>query len=158
MWRRAAKETPLKHLEQMRVRGMLLTSETYLFSLQGELRIVSREFFRNTAIGARFTTKSMVDYSAIQKFLTKENLHFFTLYRKAGKPVKSVIRHLPGIISAEDVTVALHEMVYDVISVKHDRQTSHFRRMGRTHLPPPLSGHHRKEPESSRNFQTDNTL
>jgi hypothetical protein len=60
----------------------------------------------------------MVDYNAIQKFFIEKNLHFFTFYTKADKPVKAVIRHLPGNTSEEDIAVALQEMDYDVISVK----------------------------------------
>jgi hypothetical protein len=33
------------------------------------------------------------------------------------KPVKAIIRHLPGNILAEDTTVALQELGYDIISV-----------------------------------------
>jgi hypothetical protein len=41
----------------------------------------------------------MVDYNALQKFPTEKNLHFFTFYTKAGKPVKVVIGHLAANIS-----------------------------------------------------------
>jgi hypothetical protein len=58
------------------------------------------DFFWNTATGTGVTTKSMVDYSAIQKFITKRNLHFITFYTKADKLVKAIIRHLPGNTSA----------------------------------------------------------
>jgi hypothetical protein len=54
----------------------------------------------------------MIDYNAIQKF------HFFTFRTNADKPVKAVIRHLPGSTSAYDITVALPEIDYDVISLK----------------------------------------
>jgi hypothetical protein len=57
---------------------------------------VSEELFQTTAIGIRITTRSIVDYNAIQKFFTEKDLHFFTFYTKADKPVESVIRHLPG--------------------------------------------------------------
>jgi hypothetical protein len=59
----------------------------------------------------------MMDYNATQKFLTEQNLHVFTFYEKAGKPVEALIDHLPGITSAED-TVALQEIDYDVVSAK----------------------------------------
>jgi hypothetical protein len=84
------------------------------------------------------TTKSMVDYSAIQKFLNKKN-HFFTFYTKADKPVKIVIRHMPGNTSAKDITVALQETDYDVIGVTDDCRTSHYRMRGHTNLPSPSS-------------------
>jgi hypothetical protein len=60
----------------------------------------------------------MADYYAIQKFLTDKNLCFFTFYRKVDKLVKAVIRYLPGNMSAEEITVVLQEIDYDVISVK----------------------------------------
>jgi hypothetical protein len=34
------------------------------------------------------------------------------------KPVKAIIRHLPDNIPAEDITVALKELGYNVISAK----------------------------------------
>jgi hypothetical protein len=48
----------------------------------------------------------------------ENKLNFFTFYTKADKPVKAIIMHLPGNISAEDITVAIQEIDYDVISVK----------------------------------------
>jgi hypothetical protein len=60
----------------------------------------------------------MVDYKAIQKFLTEKNLHVFTFYTKADKPVKAVIRYLSCSTSADDIIVALQEIDYDVISIK----------------------------------------
>jgi hypothetical protein len=59
-----------------------------------------------------------MDYNTIQKLPTEKKLHFFTFYSKVDKPVKAIIRHLPGNISAEDVAVTLHEADYDII-VKH---------------------------------------
>jgi hypothetical protein len=75
-------------------------------------------FFLNNTAGTRITTTSMVDYSAIQKSLTENNLHLFTFYTKADEPAEAVIRHLLGNISAEDITVAFQQVDYDVISVK----------------------------------------
>jgi hypothetical protein len=56
-----------------RTSPVVLTSEANLISLQRELKsVVSGEFlFRNTATGTRITTKSMVDYNAVQKFITE---------------------------------------------------------------------------------------
>jgi hypothetical protein len=67
--------------------------------------------------GTRVTIKSMVDYNAIQNFWTERNFHFFIFYTKADKPINAIIKHLPGNISTEDITVALQETDY-VISVK----------------------------------------
>jgi hypothetical protein len=76
------------------------------------------EFFRNTASGTRITTKSMTDYKPIQNLLSQKDLPFFTFYIKGDKPVNAVIRHLPNNTSSEDITVALQELGYEVISVK----------------------------------------
>jgi hypothetical protein len=56
--------------------------------------------------------------NAIQNFLTEKNLIFFLFYSKADKLVKAVIKHLPGNASAEDTTVVLQKLDYDVMSVK----------------------------------------
>jgi hypothetical protein len=98
---------------------ILLTSEANLISLQKELKSVVRgDFFQNTATRTWITTKSMVDYNAMQKFLAEKNLQFLIFYTKADKLVKTDIRHLPGNTSAEDITVALQMIDHDVISVK----------------------------------------
>jgi hypothetical protein len=60
----------------------------------------------------------MVHYNATQRFRTENNLHFFTFYTKADKPVEVLIKHFPGNISAENITVTLKDMKYDVINVK----------------------------------------
>jgi hypothetical protein len=117
---------------------------------------VSGEFlFRNTATGTRITIKSMVDYNATQKLLNEQNLHFFKFYdTNADKPVKAVIRHLPGNTSAEDIIVDLQ----DVISVKQMTAKRPTPEGGVTHLPPHLPSSASKKLKSSRNIQTDNTL
>jgi hypothetical protein len=113
---------------------------------------VSGEFFPNTAIGTRITGKSMVDNNATQKFLDEKNLHFFPFYTKEGKPLKAVIRHLPGNSSAEDTIVALQKIDYDDISVK---QMTSKRSSPEGAGGPSYSS---KGPRSSRNVQKDNTL
>jgi hypothetical protein len=79
---------------------------------------MSGEFFWNTATEARITPESMVDWNNIQKFLTEKTLHFFTFYKKADQLVTAVISHLSGNNSAEDITVALQEVNYDIINVR----------------------------------------
>jgi hypothetical protein len=60
----------------------------------------------------------MVGYHTIQEFLTDKSFDFFAFYTKVNKPVKSIIRHLAGNISTEDISVALQEKNYDISSVK----------------------------------------
>jgi hypothetical protein len=82
----------------------------------------------------------------------------FTFYTKADKAVKAIIRHLPGIISAEDITVALQEIDYYVISVKQMTTKRPSPEGGDTHLPPSLRRYSSKESKSSRNLQIDSSL
>jgi hypothetical protein len=98
---------------------IFLTSEANLLSLQKGLNaVVTGEFFRNTASGTRITTESMTDYKATQNLLSKKGLPFLTFYTIRDKPVKLVFRSLPSNNSSEDITVALQELGYEVISVK----------------------------------------
>jgi hypothetical protein len=108
------------NVQNVRPPPIVLTSEVNFLSLQKYLKaVVAREFFfRNTASGTPITTKSMGDYKTIQNLLSQKGLPFFTFYTKGNKPVKAVIRHLPNNTSSEDITVALQELGYEVISVK----------------------------------------
>jgi hypothetical protein len=108
------------NLDKGRPPIIVLTSEVNLLSLHEDLKaVVTRKFFlRNTASGTRLTTKSMADYKTIQNLISQKGLPFFTFYTKGEKSVKAVIRHLPINTSSEDITVALQELGYEVISVK----------------------------------------
>jgi hypothetical protein len=115
-------ETPASdnNLDKGRPPPIVLTSEVNVHSLQRYLKtVVTGEiFFRNTAPGTRITTKSMADYKAIQNLSSQKGLPFSTVYTEGGKPVKTVIGHLPNNTSSEGIAVALQEMGYEVISVK----------------------------------------
>jgi hypothetical protein len=76
-----------------------------------------------------------MDYNTIQKLRTQKNLHFFTFYARMDKQVEAFIR--PGNISAEDVTVTLQEIDYDVI-VKHMTAKRPTPEGGITHISIPL--------------------
>jgi hypothetical protein len=121
----------------------VLTSEANLSSLLREIKsVVNREFFfRNTATGNGITARSVLDYTAVQKFLDEKKLHYFTFYTKASKPVKTIIRYLPCNISAEDITVAFQEIDYECISVKQVTAKRPIPEEGitNTSIPPPLS-------------------
>jgi hypothetical protein len=60
----------------------------------------------------------MADHKATQNLLSQKGLPFFAFYTEGDKPVKAAIRHLPSNTSSEDITVALQELEYEVISVK----------------------------------------
>jgi hypothetical protein len=119
---------------------IILIWEANLIRLQRKLKsVVKREFFfRNTAARIRITTKRMMDYNTAQILRTEKNIHFFTIYTKADKPDKAVIRHLPGNALAEDITVALQDVDYDVISVKQMTTNRSILEGGVTHTSLPL--------------------
>jgi hypothetical protein len=60
----------------------------------------------------------MADYSAIKEYLSSQNPNYFTFYPKSLKPIKAVIRHLPGNTPAEEIYEGLLELGFDIISVK----------------------------------------
>jgi hypothetical protein len=107
------------NLEKGRPPPIFRTSEVNLLSLQKDLKaFVTGEFYRNTTSDTRITTKSVADYKAVRNHLSQKCVPFFSFYTKGDKPVKAVIRHLPNHTSSEDITVALQELGYEVISVK----------------------------------------
>jgi hypothetical protein len=66
--------------------------------------------------------------------------------------------HLPGNISAEDITMAYQEIDYDVISIKQMTAKRPTTEGGVSNSPlPPLPRNASKETKSSRNLQIDNT-
>jgi hypothetical protein len=58
----------------------------------------------------------MADFSAIKQY--SQNLHYFTFFPKSLKPIKAVIRHLPGNTPAEEIYEGLVELGFDIVSVK----------------------------------------
>jgi hypothetical protein len=63
-------------------------------------------------------TKEMADYSAIKHHLEQNSLHFYTFHPKSEKPIKTVIRHLPGHTPAEHISNELVALKFSVISVR----------------------------------------
>jgi hypothetical protein len=89
-------------------------------SMQKELSVLLKGYFefRNTKAGTRIVSKEMADYSAIRHYLDCQHLNYFTFFPKSEKPIKAVIRHLPADTPAEDISNALMELGFDIISVK----------------------------------------
>jgi hypothetical protein len=77
----------------------------------------------------------MTDYSAMQSYLAKNNLRYFTFSPNSEKPVKVVIRHLPPDTPAEDISNSLEILGFNVINVW---QMTAVRRAphGQTHVEP----------------------
>jgi hypothetical protein len=142
--------------DKVRPHPIVLTSEANLVNLQRKLKsVVSwKFFFRNSATGTQFTVKSMVDCSAIRKFLTEKNLRFFTYYTYAdNEPVESISGIFLAIsmqrIGSQEDRLRRHQCKTD------DCLTSHSRKRGHTHLPLPLPSYASKESKSSRNLKID---
>jgi hypothetical protein len=77
---------------------IIVTSAINLIQLQKHLKgLVEVSFeFRNTRNGTRIVTKEMADCSAIKEYLNSQILNYFTFYPTSLRPIKTVIRNLPG--------------------------------------------------------------
>jgi hypothetical protein len=60
----------------------------------------------------------MADYKAIPSYLSQHNPLHFTFYSQSDKSIKAVIHGLPINTYSQDVTLALQELGYNVISIK----------------------------------------
>jgi hypothetical protein len=74
--------------------------------------------YRTTKNGIKVVTKDIVDYSTILRRLDPRKVSYYTFHPKSLKPVKAVIRQLPGDAPAEDVSNELVALGYSVISVR----------------------------------------
>jgi hypothetical protein len=99
---------------------IVLTSAADLILLQKHLKgLVTGSFeFRSTRNGTRVITKEMADYSAIRSYFDSNHLHYFTFHPKSEKPIKAVIRQLPGDTPAEDISNGLQDLGFSILSVK----------------------------------------
>jgi hypothetical protein len=77
----------------------------------------------------------MADYSAIKEYLSSQTLNYFTFYPKSLKPIKAIIRHLPGNTPAEEIYEGLVETDFDIISVKQRPTTRRSQGSSSTSLP-----------------------
>jgi hypothetical protein len=95
-------------------------STTNLIRLQSDFKEhVKGEYeFRNTRNGTRIIKKEMADYSVMNAYLDKNNLHYFTFSPKAKKPIKAVILHLPPDKPAEDISNSLEDLGFKVINAR----------------------------------------
>jgi hypothetical protein len=91
---------------------IILTSAANLIQLQKKLKGVARQSFelRNTRSGTRVVTKDMVDYKAVKEYFNQNSLAYFTFFPKSEKPVKAVLRHLPGNTPAKDISDGLVDL------------------------------------------------
>jgi hypothetical protein len=99
------------------VRGEKRLNTTVL-NLQGEIKAIAMGSFelRNTKNGTRVITREMADYLAIKSQLQKKKIPFYTFHPKSAKPIKAVIRYVPGNTPAEDIANELLALGFKVIS------------------------------------------
>jgi hypothetical protein len=99
---------------------IVLISAANLILLQKQLkRLVKGNFeFRSTRNETPAVTKEMADYSALRSYFDSIHLHYFTFHPKSEKPIKSVIRQLPGDKPAEDISNGLQDLGFSILSVK----------------------------------------
>jgi hypothetical protein len=118
---------------------ILLNSTVNLMRLQKELNVLLKGSFqfRNTKAGTRRVSMEMADYLAIRHYLDCQHLNYYTFFPKSDKPIKAVIRHLLADTLAEDISNALVELGFDIISVKQMTSRKNIRDAGTqvTNLP-----------------------
>jgi hypothetical protein len=99
---------------------IVLTFEVKLIHLQRQLKVLLKGSFefRNTRNGTRVVTKEMEEFLTNRSHFENYNLQNFTFYSKTQKPIKTVIRHLPSTLHAEDISDRLVGLGFAVIGVK----------------------------------------
>jgi hypothetical protein len=112
----------------------ILTTAVSLLRFQGEKKtFMNGTFeFRTIRSGMKVVTSEMPGYSAIMRHLNDHNVLFYTSHPKSMKPMKAVIRQLPGDTPAEDKSNELMTMGFSVISVRQMKVTR----------PQPKGSHH----------------
>jgi hypothetical protein len=61
--------------------------------------------------------EEMADYHAIKKHLEEKKIPYYTFHPKSVKPIKAIIRHLPGNNPAKDIAKELQAIGFTAISV-----------------------------------------
>jgi hypothetical protein len=99
---------------------IIVTTNINLIKVQNEIKTKLKGDFalRNTRNGFRISTKSMEDYLILRKHLDQNQTHYYTFHQKTEKPIKAVIRHLPGETPAEDITNKLLALGYKLHNVR----------------------------------------
>jgi hypothetical protein len=85
----------------------------------------------------RIVSREKADYSAFRHYLDCQLLNYYTFFPKSEKPIKAVLRHLLTDTPTEDISNALVELDYDIISVKQMTSRKNIRDGGTqvTNLP-----------------------
>jgi hypothetical protein len=104
---------------------IMVTTNINLIKVQNEIKTKLKGDFalHNTRNGFRISTKTMEDYLILKKHLDQNQTHYYTFHPKAEKPIKAVIRHLPGETPAEDIANELLASGYKVHNVRQMTST-----------------------------------
>jgi len=91
-----------------------------LLKFQVEIKAITKGSFelRNVRNGTKVATREMTDYLVIKKHLEQKKVPYYTYHPKLEKPIKAVIRHLPGNTPAADIACELQAMGFTIISVR----------------------------------------
>ena len=97
-----------------------MTTNINLIKVQNEIKTKLKGDFtlRNTRNGFRISTKTMEDYLLLKKHFEQNQTHYYTFHPKAEKPIKAVIRLLPGETPAEDIANELLALGYNMQNVR----------------------------------------
>jgi hypothetical protein len=87
---------------------------------QKKIKAITKGSFelRNTKNGTMVISREMADYQAIKDQLEKTKIHYYTFHPMSVKPIKAVMKYLPGTAPAEDIVNELLALDYKVISVR----------------------------------------
>jgi hypothetical protein len=96
---------------------IILITSVNLLKFRAEIKAIMKGSFefRTSRNVISVVTREMTDYSAIMRHSDAQNLPYYTFHPKSTKPMKAVIRHLPGNTPAEDISnewVALADDCY----------------------------------------------
>jgi hypothetical protein len=78
--------------------SIIIIAQINLLRFQGEIKATTKGSFelRNARNGTRIVTKEIADYVAIKKQLEERKIPSHTFHPKSVKPIKAIIRRLPG--------------------------------------------------------------
>lgn len=99
---------------------IIVTTNINLIKTQKDIKTKLKGGFTlgNTRNGTRLTTKNTDDCSTLRNYLEQNETPYYMFHPKAEKPIKAVIRYLPGETPAEDIVNELLALGYKVHNVR----------------------------------------
>jgi hypothetical protein len=120
-----------------RMPPIIPTSAINFIQLQKQLKgFMKRSFeFRNTRNGTTVVTKGMADFLTLKENFNLQNLNYFTFFPTSLKPMKAVIRHLPGNTPVEEIYEGLVQLGFYIKIVKQMSTIRRSKGSALTNLP-----------------------